>query len=499
MTTEDDNLAIKDGGAAQDAAVPPPNPLRTEKIGKLLFSFSMPAIIGMILNAVYNIVDRMYIGHDPVSGGVGVTSLQYTLPLLTIVFGVSVLFGIGGSVVFSHALGERDHARAEKAMANALLGTMVLGVLMSALLFALAEPLMNWSFLTGAKPGANNQAVLDGSVVYLRVCAVGFPFQAFNVWGNNIMRADGAPRSSMVVVAAGAVFNVCGDALFVLGFGWGLMGAALATVIGQGLSALLILLYFNLKKGNRLFRVARIRLRARHLLHPDFRLMGKIAFWGVSAFVIQIGFSVVTLCVNTRLTALAPDTETGNILVAAMGNVNSLISIIILPIIGLSQGMSPIVAYNHGARKGKRVLKTLLLCLAIASGISVLGFAATRIFPRAFALIFVDAGQTALLDQTIKVIGAFFSSMPLIGLVLIGTNFFQFIGKSKRAAALSVFRQFAVVIPLIFLLPLTALGLTGIFWAQPFADFAAAVTVAALLARELLKDPLYRTADIAAA
>ena len=427
------------------------NPLGTMKISTLLKKFSVPAIIGMVVNALYNIVDRIYIGNAPGLGQNGLAGITIGFPIMIILVAIGILFGVGGSTLFSVRLGEGKTRQADKALGNSFMLLVISGVLFMALGQIFLNPLLK---LFGA-----DEEILPYSISYMRWIFFGAVFQIVSIGMNNFLRADGQPKLAMITMFAGAGTNIVLDPIFIYVFNMGMAGAAIATIISQALSMAWILLYFLGKRTNHKLKLKYMKLSAKYSL--------KIMALGMPLFLMQLGNSVLNVILNKRLYLYG-----GVVAVSSMGIVNSVQTILLMPITGLNQGVQPIVSFNFGARKYDRIKEVEKLAILVATLIVFAGWIATRLFPGAIVSLFnrepelIKVGSYALVT--------WFWCLPLIGFQILAANFFQAIGRSAVAMFLILTRQVLLLIPAIILFS-SKWGLEGVLYAAPFADGIATV------------------------
>ncbi|MCI8360122.1 MAG: MATE family efflux transporter [Clostridiales bacterium] len=421
------------------------NRLGEEKISKLLWEFSFPATVGMLVNAIYNVVDRLFIGHAPHLGQLGLAALTIAFPMMMILMAFAIMIGVGGSTLFSIHMGRGEPRQAERYLGSAVSIMIAVSVVFTVLGLIFIDPLLQ---LFGA-----DAEVLPLAREYLSVILYGTLFQTVSMGLNNFIRANGSPNIAMVTMFIGAGFNIIFDAVFILGFGWGLSGAAWATIGGQALSAVWCLIYFARSKNT--------RLRLRHML-PDLRRIGKIFATGFPALIMNIVGSVLNVFLNWQLMAYG-----GNVAISAMGIVNSLQTFLVMPVIGINQGVQPIISYNFGARKIKRVHTALYQAMGAATVICLIGWVLTRFCPELLASIFTGDGE--LIEVTGIFVSRWFACLVIIGSQIVGSNYFQAIGKPTVSTFLTMSRQVLLLIPLIYLLP-RFWGRDGILLAAPISD-----------------------------
>lgn len=426
------------------------NPLGTEKISKLLIRFSLPAITGMLVSALYNIVDRIFIGNHPDLGANGLAGITVGFPLTLLIMSFAVLFGVGGATFFAIKLGQKREEEARFVMGNALAMMLIIATLFSTVVSLNLESILR---IFGASDN-----ILPYAQDYMRIIIVGAMFQMIGLGMNNFVRADGSPRIAMLTMLFGAGLNIALDPLFIFVFNWGMQGAALATVISQFVSAVWVVLYLTGKRSHNRINFSHLKLNKERVL--------RIMALGSPSFSLQLVGSVLVTVLNRSLFFYG-----GDIAVSAMGVINSIHTLMLLPIIGMNQGVQPIVSYNYGAQKLDRVKQAILMAMVAATAIVVLGFIMTRLF--AVEMISVFNRDPELLAFGTKAIHAWFLALPLIGFQILGANFFQAIGRPKSAMFLTLTRQLILLIPAIIIFS-SIWGITGILYAAPFADSIAA-------------------------
>ncbi len=430
------------------------NPLGTEKISKLLIRFSLPAITGMLVSALYNIVDRIFIGNHPDLGANGLAGITVGFPLTLLIMSFAVLFGVGGATFFAIKLGQKREEEARFVMGNALAMMVMIATLFSTFVSLNLDTILR---IFGASDN-----ILPYAQDYMRIIIVGAMFQMIGLGMNNFVRADGSPRIAMLTMLFGAGLNIALDPLFIFVFNWGMQGAALATVISQLISAVWVVLYLTGKRSHNRINFSHLRLSKERVL--------RIMALGSPSFSLQLVGSVLVTVLNRSLFFYG-----GDIAVSAMGVINSIHTLMLLPIIGMNQGVQPIVSYNYGAQKLDRVKQAILMAMVAATAIVVFGFIMTRLF--AVEMISVFNRDPELLAFGTKAIHAWFLALPLIGFQILGANFFQAIGRPKSAMFLTLTRQLILLIPAIIIFS-SIWGITGILYAAPFADSIAATLTA---------------------
>lgn len=431
------------------------NPLGYEKISRLLRRFALPSVVAMLVSALYNIVDQMFIGNYV--GILGNAATTVAFPLTTICLAISVLAGLGGASRFSIELGKGKKEEAANCIGNALGFALILSVCYAFLAFIFCEPLLR---LFGGSGETLNLAM-----EYSQYIIIGMPFLIMSNVMSNFIRADGSPRFSMTCMIIGAVINIGLDALFVCdwGFDWGMAGAAGATAISQVISCAVALSYL------RRFKSVRIDRRA-FALHPMKML--NIAALGTSNSVNQLAICVVQIVMNSQLKKYAmlelaqADWDTP---LAAFGVVMKVNSILISVFVGMAQGMQPIAGFNYGAKQYDRSKKVCFLAAGVCGAVAFIGFLCFQLFPHHIISIFGsgDVFYDQFAEKTMRI---FLFMIPATGMQMTVANFFSAIGKPTRGVILSLTRQILLIVPLMFILPLF-LGLDGVLYSAPVTDF----------------------------
>lgn len=430
------------------------------KVSTLLLKFSVPAIIGMMVNATYNLVDRIFIGNGVGSLGIAATTVGFPIMLITMAF--SMLIGFGANSILSIRLGEQKRDEAEQILGNAVALLFGVGMLITIPGLIFLEPLLR-AF------GASD-AVLPYAKDYMSIIIMGTTFQAVGFGMNNFIRAEGNPKMAMNTMLIGAVLNtiLCPIAIFVLG--WGIRGAGIATIFSQFVSMMWVLYYFF--GGKSLLKVHAKNLK----LHMDTVKM--ILTLGFAPFAMQIAASFQSMVLNQGLKEYG-----GDVAISAMGVTMSIITMILMPIFGINQGVQPIIGYNYGARKYDRVKEALKTGILAATAICVLGFVITRLFPEQLVSIF-NSSDKELVKLGVLTMNISFLFVPIIGFQIVGSSYFQAVGKPKHATFLSLSRQVLILIPLLLILP-KFFGFQGVVGSMPVSDILASIVTAIFLYYEI--------------
>ncbi len=438
------------------------NELGTKPIGELLLKFSVPAIVGMLVNALYNIVDRIYIGRlTPLA----MTGIGLSLPFMTLLMGFGMLIGIGGAARISIRLGEKREDLAEKILGNAVTLLVLIMAVVTVVGLTYKTPLL---YFFGA-----SDATIHYAESYITVILMGTILQGLGFGLNNIIRAEGSPQIAMYTMLIGAITNIILDPLFIFVFDLGIQGAAIATVISQGVSAVWVLHYFTSGNSKLKFHVRNLKL--------DADIVLSIITIGISPFSMQVAASIVTIVSNNAL-----KTHGGDIAISAMTVINAVAIFFLMPIFGLNQGSQPIIGYNYGAKNYARVKKALLLAIGAATAVCIVAFILTQFFTTFMIGLFNN--DPTLVEVTKRGMRIYLCMMPIIGFQIISANFFQATGQAPKAMFLSLLRQVIVLIPMLLILPnLFGLGLDGVWLSGPIADFTASVLTFAFLMHAIWK------------
>lgn len=435
------------------------NRLGDAPIGKLLLEFSIPAIIAMVANALYNVVDSIFVGQGV--GPLALTAVTIAFPIMIMLMAFGMLIGIGSTAMVSIKLGQGHKHEAEKIFGNAVSAITILGITIPIVTLLFLDPLL---IFLGATP-----EVFDYAKQFTTIILLGSVFQFFSFGINNIIRAEGNPMISMATMLVSAGLNTILNPLYIFVFHWGIRGSALATVTTQIIITGYIIFHFTRGKG-----ILKIR---KENLKIEWSIMLKIFSIGLSPFLLQAAASVTSFLFNNSLMVYG-----GPMAVAAMGVISRTTMMVLMPIFGINQGAQPIIGYNYGAHKYDRVKKTLTLAATAATIICVVGFLIVELFSHSIINIFNNNPE--LLKIGTKGIKIYLVMLPILGLQIVITNYFQSTGKASKAILLSLTRQVIFLIPLILILPIF-LKLDGIWIAGPISDFFASLLAVLLFMKEL--------------
>ena len=404
--------------------------LGREPVGKLLLRLALPTVAAQVINMLYNIVDRIYIGHIPEVGATALTGVGVCMPLIMIVSAFAAFVGYGGGPRTSIYMGKGDEDSAEKTLGNCFVVQIMISVILTAALL-----LWNRDFLMAFGASENT---IDYGVAYMNIYALGTIFVQLTLGMNAFITAQGFAKTGMLSVLIGAVANIILDPILIFGFGMGVEGAALATIISQAMSCIWVLAFLFGKKTHLKIRRKNLRLESRIVL-PSLAL-------GLSSFIMQASESVISICFNFSLLKYG-----GDIAVGAMTILTSVMQFAMLPLQGLGQGAQPIISYNYGAKNVDRVRAAYKLLLKSSLCYSVILWLCVMIFPQGFAAMFTSDAQ--LLEYTKTALRIYMACMFLFGIQMACQMTFTSLGNAKASILVAVMRKFILLIPLIFILP----------------------------------------------
>jgi putative MATE family efflux protein len=434
--------------------------LGESRLSKLLIEFSVPAIVGMVVNALYNVIDRIFIGNS--AGSLGIAGITVGFPLMLIQMALGMLIGLGATALVSIRLGQQKKAEAEQYMGNAVTLLAIGTVLLVTLGLLFLNPLLR---IFGASP-----EVLPYARDYMSIILYGSIFQTFSFGMNNFMRAEGKPKIAMATMLIGAILNCALAPIFIFVFHWGIKGAALATVTAQAVSAIWILSHFLFGKSELKIRVGNLPLKG--------SLVAGILTIGIAPCAMQLTQSLLFAIMNNSLLKYG-----GDVAISGVGIVMSLNTLIFLPIIGIQEGSQPIIGYNYGAEKYDRVRKVLKYASLAATAVACFGYLITRIFPVQLISLF-NSHDKALIVFGSHALTVCLIFLPVIGFQIIGAGYFQAVGKPLRSMLLSFSRQLILLIPALLILP-HFFGLEGVLWAGPLADILSSLLTGSFIYLEL--------------
>ena len=429
-------------------------------IGKLLLQYSIPAIIGMVVNALYNIVDRMFIGNIPNIGSLAITGVGITMPIMTIILAFGMLIGIGATANISLNLGKGNRPTAEKLLGNAFTLSIIVGLAIAIVGTICANPILN---LFGA-----SENTLFYAKEYLNIILLGCTFNILSFSLNSTVRADGNPKMSSFTMVIGCGTNIILDYVFIFILNLGVKGAALATIISQAITFFIILYYYTAGNSNLKLKVENFKLK-KHLVTMTFAI-------GFAPFATQIANSLVQVIANNALKTYGSDLAIG-----AMTVISSLNIIFMMPIFGINQGCQPIIGFNYGAKKYERAKEAFKYATIAACVICIIGFISIQCFPTQIISLFNNDPELTTL--AIKGIRIYLLMMPVVGINIVATSYYQSIGKAKISMFVSLLRQVILLIPFTIILP-KFIGLDGVWAAGACADSLSVIITLVLLKKE---------------
>lgn len=428
--------------------------LGQNKINKLIAEYSIPAIIGMMVMASYNIVDRVFVGRGV--GTLAISGIAITFPINIVIMGFGQMVGMGAISLISIKLGEKKKDEAEKILENAFLLSVLISLTLVGLVYFTMDPLLTLLGGTGQ--------VHKNAADYMYIMLIGAPFQFLMFALNGIMRSEGKPKMALATILISGLLNIALNPIFIMIFHLGIKGSAIATVISQILGALWVMLYYT---GNRSL------LKIRHF-SLNFNIIRKITSIGASSLIMQVAGSFIFFMFNKILLQYG-----GDVAVAAMSICMSIMMFIMMPVYGINQGIQPIIGYNYGAMQLDRVKETFKKGVFLATAICTVGFIIIMFFSIQIIHLF-NSKDAVLISMGAYALKVFLISLPLAGFQVVSWAYFQAVGKAKQSMILTLTKQILLIIPLVIILP-RYMGLKGIMAAGPIADIFAAILTLILL------------------
>ena len=437
--------------------------LGEEKISKLLVNLSLPATIGMMVNALYNLVDTIFVGRGV--GALAIGGLTIAFPIQMVIMAFAQMIGVGAASAISRSLGAKDIEKADYVAGNSFLLIVILSSIIAAIGLIFTEPMLR---LFGS-----TDTILPYAKDYITIILWGSIFFSFAMSSNNLIRAEGNAKVAMATMLIGAILNIILDPIFIFVFKMGVKGAALATVISKFVSFIYVLTYLYSGKSS-----LKVKL---HHLKPKMRIIIEILTVGFASFARHVTGSVVAIVVNNSLRFFG-----GDMALIIVGILHRVTMFVFMPLFGVVQGMQPIVGFNYGAKKLDRVKETLKLSLIVTTAIATFGWLLVQLFP--FAIIGVFTRDAEIIEKGSTIMRIVISVIPLIGIQIVGAALFQSLGKAVPSLILALLRQVLLFIPLVIILPrVLGLGLLGIWIAYPAADILSVVLTVIFLRSELKK------------
>ena len=432
--------------------------LGTAPIGRLVLTMALPAVIAQLVNVLYNIVDRIYIGHIADVGRLALTGLGVCFPILMLIAAFSAFVGAGGAPLASIQLGKGNREEAEKILGNGVTILLCFSVILTLVFHLFKEPLL-YAF------GASDDTIVY-ALQYIGIYLWGTIFVQAAIGLNTFITCQGQAKIAMFSVLIGAIINIVLDPILIFGFNMGVRGAALATVLSQACSAIWVVYFLLSKKSS-------IRIKPKHL-KPNWKIIGGIAALGVSPFVMQSTESLINIVFNSGL-----QKHGGDLYVGSMTILQSVMQLFVMPVQGITMGTQPIISYNYGAKNFDRVKKTFKCSLGVTFTFTTLCCIAAILFPTLFGRLFTT--ETELLDLIKRVMPIFMGGIWIFGIQMACQSAFMGMGQAKISLFLALLRKVILLIPLALILPNFA-GVMGIYYAEPIADIVAALTTGILFA-----------------
>ncbi len=432
-----------------------PTALGTESIGKLLMQYAIPAIIAMTASSLYNMVDSIFIGHGV--GTMAISGLALTFPLMNLAAAFGSLVGVGASTLISVKLGQKDYDTAQRVLGNVVVLNILLGVAFTVVVMAFLDPILYFF-------GGSDQTI-GYARDYMQIILLGNVVTHLYLGLNAVLRSSGHPQEAMYATIATVVINTLLDPLFIYGLGWGIRGAAIATIVAQIVSLLWQLKLFGNKDELLHFHRGIFRLRR--------KIVSDTLAIGMSPFLMNLAACFIVILINQGLKEYG-----GDLAIGAFGIVNRLVFIVVMIVMGLNQGMQPIAGYNFGAKRYDRVNRVLKLTIIYATGVTTFGFFVGMLMPDLVVGIFTsDRELVDISARGLRIVVMFF---PIIGFQMVTANFFQSIGMAGKAIFLSLTRQMMILLPCLLILP-RFYGTAGVWYSMPVSDLIASLIAAAML------------------
>lgn len=434
-----------------------------ERIGRLMVSMAVPSIIAQIINILYNIVDRIYIGHIPGVGAAALTGVGITFPIITLISAFSAFVGMGGAPLAAIWMGKGDRKHAEKILGSGACLLVIFTIVLMAVFYLFQKPFL---YMFGA-----SDATIGYSLDYMSIYLLGTLFVELALGLNPFIISQGRSRIAMISIVIGAVVNIALDPLFIFVFGWGVKGAAIATVLSQAVSAAWNVNFLMGKKSSLRLSFCNIR--------PDFRIMGQICSLGISPFIMRATESLISIVLNRGLQMYGGDLYVGSLTI-----MQSVLQLFSAPLTGFTQGVQPIISYNYGAGKFDRVKKLYRSMIAVSFTISFVANMTAMCFPALYASLFTNDEE--LIGLVSRVMPVFLFGMLFFGLQNGIQPTFLALGQAKISLFIAMFRKVILLVPLALVLP-RFFGVMGIYYAEPISDIISAATACILFALNIKK------------
>ncbi|WP_099187744.1 MATE family efflux transporter [Tepidibacter mesophilus] len=427
-------------------------------MNKLLLKFSIPAIIGMLVNALYNIADGIFIGKGV--GALALGGVTIAMPIMMVMMAIALMVGVGAASSISRRLGEGNVVSAEKVLGEAVSLNLIVNFILTIIIFAYMDKIL---IICGATPN-----IMPYAKEYMNVIAFGILVNSFAMSTNHTIRAQGNAKTAMISMVIGAVVNIVLDYVFIFIFKMGVTGAAVATIVAQSSSAIWIIIYYL--KGNNILKIRISNMKF------TIKNVKEIISVGMATFFRQISGSLLMVIVNNMLVIYGNDYY-----IVSLGIINRVMMFMFMPIYGIVQGFQPIAGFNYGAKKFKRVQESLKYANIYATILSVIGFLIVLIFPTQVMKMFTHNQIT--IDIGVDALSMMIWGLPIVGIQAIGASWFQAIGKGIESVILTISRQILILIPLVIILP-NFIGVDGVFYSYPVSDIGSFLITIMLVTKE---------------
>jgi putative MATE family efflux protein len=434
--------------------------LGSGNIRKLLTQYSVPAIIAMTASSLYNMTDSIFIGHGVEPGHLAIAGLTVTFPFMNLAAAFGSLVGVGASTLISIKLGQKDYVSANRVLGNTLTLNIIIGILLSAICYPFLDSIL---YFFGA-----SENTIGFARDYMEIIIIGNVITHIYFGQNAILRAAGFPNMSMYATLLSVAVNCILNPIFIFSFGWGIRGAAMATVLSQSISLVFQMYHFYNRKNIIHF--------SREIYVPQKELVKKILSIGMSPFLMNICACLIVILINRGMSE-----HGGDVAVGAYGIINRIVFMFIMIVMGFNQGMQPVAGYNYGAKKYSRVMEVTKLTIFCGIAVTTIGFLVCEIFPEMMIRLFTTRPE--LIAESVYGMRLIFAVFPLVGFQMVASNFFMSIGMSRKAIILSLTRQVLFLIPCLLILP-HFLGTLGIWISIPIADFVSTVVTTVVLIRQ---------------
>ena len=435
--------------------------LASAPIGQLMLKLALPSVAAQVINMLYNIVDRIYIGHIPVVGQTALTGVGVTFPIITLVSAFAAFAGQGGAPLASIQLGAGKREEAERILGSSTLLLLIMSVVLTVGFSIFQEPIL-WAF------GASD-ATIGYALDYIGIYLLGTIFVQFALGLNTFISAQGKALVAMLSVLIGAILNIVLDPIFIFVFNWGVQGAALATILSQAVSACWVVGFLCSRRSGLRIRIAYLR--------PDRRVISRIAGLGVAPFIMQSTESLVTVVLNSGLQRYGGDLYVGTLTI-----IQSVMQMVTMPIQGITQGVQPLMSFNYGAGNYARVRRTFWLLLRVTLTATVSAFLIVLLIPGPLAMLFSDDEE--LVRLVARVMPVFFGGIWAFGAQMACQSAFMALGQARTSLFLALLRKVILLIPLAIVLPMAMGDVMGIYIAEPIADALASATTLTLFIRK---------------